>query len=37
MDETLKPCPLCGSTDIACFVEECVMWAVKAIAVGGDA
>ena len=23
MDETLKPCPLCGSTDIACFVEEC--------------
>ena len=23
MSETLKPCPLCGSTDIACFVEEC--------------
>ena len=23
MDETLKPCPLCGSTDIACFAEEC--------------
>lgn len=19
----LKPCPLCGSTDIACFAEEC--------------
>ena len=23
MSETLKPCPLCGSTDIACFAEEC--------------
>ena len=23
MAETLKPCPLCGSTDIACFAEEC--------------
>lgn len=23
MPETLKPCPLCGSTDIACFAEEC--------------
>ena len=23
MAEKLKPCPLCGSTDIACFAEEC--------------
>lgn len=23
MSEMLKPCPLCGSTDIACFAEEC--------------
>lgn len=23
MSEELKPCPLCGSTDIACFAEEC--------------
>ena len=23
MAETLKPCPLCGSTDIACFAEDC--------------
>ena len=23
MAETLKPCPLCGSTDVACFAEEC--------------
>lgn len=23
MAETLKPCPLCGSTDIVCFAEEC--------------
>lgn len=23
MSETLKPCPLCGSTDIVCFAEEC--------------
>ena len=23
MAETLLPCPLCGSTDIACFAEEC--------------
>lgn len=23
MDEKLKPCPLCGSTDIVCFAEEC--------------
>lgn len=23
MAGTLKPCPLCGSTDIACFAEEC--------------
>ena len=23
MSEKLKPCPLCGSTDIACFAEEC--------------
>ena len=23
MAETLKPCPLCGSADIACFAEEC--------------
>lgn len=23
MAETLKPCPLCGGTDIACFAEEC--------------
>ena len=23
MSETLKPCPLCGSMDIACFAEEC--------------
>lgn len=23
MGEELKPCPLCGSTDIACFAEEC--------------
>lgn len=23
MAEDLKPCPLCGSTDIACFAEEC--------------
>lgn len=22
MAETLKPCPLCGSTDVACFAEE---------------
>lgn len=21
--EELKPCPLCGSTDIVCFAEEC--------------
>lgn len=21
--EKLRPCPLCGSTDIACFAEEC--------------
>lgn len=23
MEDALKPCPLCGSTDIACFAEEC--------------
>ena len=23
MAEKLRPCPLCGSTDIACFAEEC--------------
>ena len=23
MAEELRPCPLCGSTDIACFAEEC--------------
>lgn len=23
MSEELRPCPLCGSTDIACFAEEC--------------
>lgn len=23
MSETLLPCPLCGSTDIVCFAEEC--------------
>lgn len=23
MAETLEPCPLCGSTDIVCFAEEC--------------
>lgn len=23
MSEKLKPCPLCGSTDIVCFAEEC--------------
>ena len=22
MAETLKPCPLCGSTDVVCFAEE---------------
>ena len=23
MAEKLRPCPLCGSTDVACFAEEC--------------
>lgn len=23
MGEALRPCPLCGSTDVACFAEEC--------------
>ena len=23
MSDTLKPCPLCGSTNIVCFAEEC--------------
>ena len=23
MAEELRPCPLCGSTDVACFAEEC--------------